>query len=258
MASSPQLRTGISRWLGAVLAIVAAFAVLAGPAAAPPHPRLNHVDMPDIRPAAAVAARHLAQPAFMELEIDQQFSSQELTIGGRTSVEITVANYSDAVASGVVVRSTLGATLIHEISSPPASIEGTDAVWRLGTMAVDDEIVITMTVRATRAGTVLHRVSALSDATEEVASLETLAVTGTGLTPGVTAAPASPPAGNELAATGATLNWLLAASLVMVAGGALALEASSRVPAMAGLRGPQRRRRANRPVFHPVRAPSRD
>lgn len=250
-------------WIGALAAGAAAVIVLAGPAAAPPSPRPSHQGPVDMRHVSATGSSQALQVAFSELELEQFIVEEEVDLGGRTMIELTVLNVGITTLSGTTLRNEVPSGFVIESSDPSGTVSGNTITWALGTLPLDEEIVVTVTLRATQLGTFTNIAAVRSDATNEVSSRKQLIVTNTGFTPGVTlTTPQPPPASGpmqngELAATGPTLNWILAGALAMVAAGALALEASTRVPAMASLRGPTRRR-PDRPVFHPVRSSELD
>jgi len=209
--------------------------------------------MEPVAASAAASVAVIAQTAPTTLTIEQSFSLEEIPIGSRTVDTIRIANTGAAIASGVVVRVDLPTGLTHFTSVPAGTIDGVTIMWNLGTLAPGAATEIELTVRATRSGSLSLRASVLSDATNEIVTNDILQITATGLSPEVAQTPASAPAPpTELAETGAGTTWLFAAALGLLGIGVWALEASSRLPAMAGFRAP-RRRRLTRPVFHPVR-----
>jgi hypothetical protein len=253
-------------WVGALAAGTAALIVLAGPAAAPPRPQRTHVD---VRHVAASNSGPVMQVSFTDLELDVFVFEDELSVGARTSIEMSVLNVGLATISGITLANEVPSGFRIEETDPVASVSGNTATWSLGSLAGDEEFIVTLTIRALQVGTFTNLATLSSDATNDVTSNDQINIVASGLNQGVatttttvatptTTTPLQPISGSvqdgELAATGATLNWVFAGALVMVAGGALAMEVSARVPAMATLRGPARRRRVNRPVFHPVRS----
>lgn len=245
-------RFKIRYWMLSFAAGLGAMVMLAAPAAAPPHPSGTGLS---------------PQTAVTQLSIEQRFSLLEVPVGGRTIVTVTITNSGAVAASGVAVRSILPTGLVHLASTPTGDVQNQVISWSLGSIAAGESRTIDVTLRATSAGTLTHGVSVRSDLTEENEHNAVITITPSGLSPNVeqqTGAPLPQSDGTpmsatidgELARTGATLNWLFAGALALVAVGAFVLEASSRLPAMATLTGvrPRRRRRSNRSVFHPVRS----
>jgi uncharacterized repeat protein (TIGR01451 family) len=257
VASTPKpARRRLPSWLIAVVAGTAAVIVLASPAAAPPHPGSGStVD------AVSPIGTPSQQLAVTTLSLQQLVPTATLTVGSTATIELTVTNTGSALASGVTLRDDLPAGLTLVSSQPVGILDSTGISWNLGTLPMGSQQVVSITVRVADAGSFTNRASVRSDATDEVSSTALLTAVASGLAPPVSNAPGQtsgttppPVSSDQLAATGATLNWLLAGALAAVAAGALAVEAASRLPAMASLRAPRRRR--SRPVFHPVRSSS--
>ena len=249
-------RQRLPRWVALIAAAIAVITILVAPPAATRQTEDRTVAELAGHPLTAV--RIVGQTATTTLTIQQTFSLEELPLGSRTVDTIRIANTGTAVASGVRVRVDLPTGLPHFSSTPAGTLDGATVNWNLGTLAAGTSTDIELTLRATRSGSLSIRASVRSDATDEVVSNDILQVTGTGLSPGVAQTPASPTAPqSELAQTGATTTWLFVAAFALLAVGVWALEAASRLPAMGGFWAP-RRRRLNRPVFHPVRSSRAD
>ena len=218
--------------------------------------------------ASPVVAVPLPQIAVTSLELQQSISLQELPVGSRTEVEIKVTNSGNSAASGVALRADLPSGLIHLTSDPGGVIDGASVLWDLGNIPAGEFRLVDVTLRATRAGTLTHRVAVRSDATDEISDNAIITVTNTGLSPGVTNTTTTPAttttsgpisadaSGTELARTGNTTLWLFVGAAGLVVFGVAGTQVATRAPAMASLIGPprRRRRRTNRPVFHPVRS----
>ena len=281
-------------WLIAVLATVGSVVVLAAPAAAPATAPGTFSDVADsVPPSSPVTSdnaptsssepRRLgatsfgpAQVADTTVSVTQSITLDEIPVGGRTVVDLRITNTGSSPATGITLRNDLPSGLTHFSSSPVGTIDGNSITWTLGDLAAGASTDVELTLRATQVGVLTNRVSVSSDSTAEVADTAVVTVTSTGLNPQLdsstttTAAPtttapatesgepASVDAGRaELARTGNSGNWLLAGALALLAVGATIVEMSTRLPAMATLWTPERRRRRlNRPVFHPVRSRS--
>ena len=144
--------------------------VAAVAAAAAPHRGSSRRALAEPTPVEMSRAVHtgpLLQTATTVLTLAQRFSLEEVPVGGRTIVTITITNTGSTTAPGIALRSELPNGLLYLSSTPDGTENSGTVTWLLGALGANQSLTVDVTLRATQVGNYNHRVSVRSDISDE-------------------------------------------------------------------------------------------